>query len=142
MHPDEFSDAAQVEKLHGIYCKSTRMEIQLTHDRIYYWWQWIKRGFTVEDLVMVLGYLRREIANRKRNPGALKFKNLVCDTEGFEEDLAMVRAANRPRKPATVQRTQQIGDINRTVEVPREDEDDSIDVGQLFADFREKLSKS
>jgi hypothetical protein len=129
-----------VRSLHAAYCRASRMEIRLTPDRERDWFDFLKDGFNLEDLVLVCGYLNREIANGNRNPGALKFSNLVRDRERFEEDLSLARKILRPRKPPTVQTTQNVGDVARTVEIPRPTEDDAIDVSKIFAAIRQNIN--
>ena len=104
----------QIERLHGLYCRLSGQQIRLDMAREGIWFEFIRRGFTGEDLQLVLRALRAAIARGDRNPGALKFSNLVGQPDYFEEDLALIRAHARP-KPAT-EKTQRHGDTEKIVE--------------------------
>ncbi len=98
MSPAKFPEmAAAVEKLHAVYARSTGFELRLDYARIRAWHDFIQAGLGEADLALVVGYLRRKIAAGDRNPGALKFSNLIVQLDRFEEDLALARAENRIR---------------------------------------------
>ena len=128
------------KRLHAAYCSAARMDLRLTPERERYWKLFVDAGFTQDDLTLVCKYLNREIANGSRNLGALKFSNMVADLERFEEDLALARPTLRPRKPPTVQTTQQVGNVSRVIETPRPTEDDAIDVSKIFEGIRENIN--
>jgi hypothetical protein len=87
----------QIVTLHRLYCDLTGMDIRLDMAREHEWFIWVKRGFTEQDLRDLVAHLRREIREGRRNQGALKFRNLICNVDYFEEDLAEARAQKRAR---------------------------------------------
>lgn len=87
-----------IPKLHAAYCELTGLEIGLDMNRERSWFEWAKKGFTEEDLRLVILEIRKGIKIGKRNPGALKFRNLIEGLDYFEEDLAMVKAQKRAPK--------------------------------------------
>lgn len=115
---------SEVAALHEAYCRLTGQDgLPLRFDRQRQWYDWIRAGFTFEDLKLVIRYLKKGIAERRRNHGALKFSNLVVQLDRFEEDLFEARRVLkvRPKPPGTVMTEQRIGDIRRAVEVPAPD---------------------
>lgn len=64
------------------------------------WFRFIKAGFGVNDLEFLLIWLKRQIREEKRLPGALRFSTLIGDTFKFEEELSLARAESRNLKPA------------------------------------------
>lgn len=143
MNPAQFPAAVRnVERLHALYEKSTGFKYRLDYSRIRAWHDFQEAGFGEGDLALVLGYLKKKIAAGDRNVGALKFGNLITALDRFEDDLNVAQHENRIRsgkRPATVQAVQQVGDITRTVELPRETEQDAVDVGAVFAAIRHEI---
>ena len=84
-----------IQRLHGLYCSLTGFTLRLDMLRESTWFEWLRRGFTADDLQTMIRHLRREIRDGRRNPGALKFSNLIGQPDSFEEDLAAVRAILR-----------------------------------------------
>jgi len=97
---------AQLEQLHQTYCRLTGQNLSLRFDRERLWFEFLRAGFTLADLVQVVRYLQKEIRHARRNVGALKLSNLL-QLDRFEEDLNISRvcltapAPNLPR-PAAV----------------------------------------
>jgi hypothetical protein len=87
-----------IPKIHQLYCALTGMQIRLDMAREHEWYHWIKRGFEERDLRDLVAFLRTEIRAGRRNPGALKFRNLIVNLDYFEEDLAEARATARQPK--------------------------------------------
>ena len=58
--------------------------------------EWLKH-YTVEDLVLTLGYLKREIKAGTRQRGALNFRNIFDPTK-FMDDLSMAKGVARVKK--------------------------------------------
>jgi len=85
----------RIEDLHQIYCQVTGLIIPLDMQRETIWFEWQRRGHGAPELREVVAHLRRGIREQKRNPGALKFRNLIGMPDYFEEDLAEARAARR-----------------------------------------------
>jgi len=91
----------QIAAAHQLYCHLTGQGLRLGFDRERQWFEWLRAGFTLEDLRRVVGYLQREIREGRRNIGALKLSNLL-QLDRFEEDLLIRRARLEPppRPPA------------------------------------------
>ena len=75
-----------------------RWSLGLGFDRERQWFEWLRAGFTPEDLRRVITYLQREIRAGHRNVGALKLSNLL-QPDRFEEDLQISRVRLRPPPP-------------------------------------------
>lgn len=95
---------AEAAKLHAAYNEITGSNLRVgigEYSRERCWFDFIKAGFTEDDLRCVVRHLRREIKESRRQPSCLKFSNLVEHLERFEEDLGMARAKER-KAPAPV----------------------------------------
>lgn len=97
-------DTALIEQAHALYGQLTGQGVSLRFDRQRMWYEWLRCGFSLEDLRRVIVYLQREIRQGRRNVGALKLSNLL-QPDRFEEDLAISRVCLRapappPPKPA------------------------------------------
>jgi hypothetical protein len=90
----------QITAVHQLYCQLTGQSLRLGFDRERQWFEWLRTGFTPQDLRRVIGYLQREIREGRRNVGALKLSNLL-QPDRFEEDLHIrrVRLEPQPRPP-------------------------------------------
>ena len=88
-----------IPTLHKLYCQLTGLILRLDMDRERMWFEWCRRGFTADDLCAVIAHIRQGIKTGKRNPGALKFSNLIGNLDYFEEDLALIRATRRTPRP-------------------------------------------
>ena len=55
-------------------------------DRERLWHEFLRAGFSAQDLKSVVAYLQKEIRASRRNVGALKLSNLL-QLDRFEEDL-------------------------------------------------------
>jgi len=80
----------EVEQLHRHYCEKLQQPVHLRYHWQRLWMEWIKAGFSLDDLRLVLRYLMREYRAGRRNPGALKLSNLL-QIDRFEEDLILAR---------------------------------------------------
>lgn len=63
------------------------------------WYEWLKGGYTLADLGFVITWLKRGIREGKRNPGCLRFSNLIERPDLFGEELAMSKAEFRNKRP-------------------------------------------
>lgn len=92
----------QISAAHQLYCQLTGQSLRLGFDRERQWYEWLRAGFSAEDLRRVISYLQREIREGRRNVGALKLSNLL-QLDRFEEDLNIrrVRLQPLPRPPTT-----------------------------------------
>src|SRR5438309_2132804 len=103
MNPLPPSIPPQLEQLHQTYCRLTAQNLSLRFDRERLWFEFLRAGFTLADLLQVVRYLQKEIRHTRRNVGALKLSNLL-QLDHFEEDLNISRVrltvqAPRPRPP-------------------------------------------
>jgi len=91
----------QISAAHQLYCQLTGQRLRLGFDRERQWYDWLRAGFTLEDLRRVITYLQREIRHGRRNVGALKLSNLL-QLDRFEEDFNIrhVRLEPPPPPPA------------------------------------------
>ncbi len=88
----------QIAALHQLYCDLTGQRLRLGFDRERQWYEWLRTGFTPEDLRRVIGYLQREVREGRRNVGALKLSNLL-QPDRFAEDLNIRRVRLHPLPP-------------------------------------------
>jgi hypothetical protein len=122
----DFDIQTHLRELHRTVGALTRMPISWNMERERQWYEllrWLNEGsseFSVgfinqfaDDLRAVVNYLNAEITVGNRNPGALKFSNLIGDPSRFEEDLGMARVKSRPR--AAVTQTVRTGNTERIV---------------------------
>jgi len=89
----------QIAGAHQLYCQLTGQSLRLGFDRERQWYEWLRAGFTLEDLRRVISYLQREIRQGRRNVGALKLSNLL-QPDRFEEDFNIQRVRLEPPPPA------------------------------------------
>jgi hypothetical protein len=91
---------AQLEQLHQTYGRLTGQNLSWGFERERLWFEFLRAGFTLADLVQVVGYLQKEIRHTRRNVGALKLSNLL-QPDRFEEDLniSRVRLTGPPATP-------------------------------------------
>lgn len=85
--------------LHDEYCRLIGSTLALTLDRMYWWSAWKARGFTIEDLRLVVTTIQKGIRDDRRRFGALKWSNLIQCADRFEEELSEARAMLRNAKP-------------------------------------------
>ena len=119
---------ATLEQLHQTYCRLTGQNLTLRFDRERLWFEFHRAGFTLADLIQVVGYLQKEIRHTRRHVGALKLSNLL-QPDRFEEDLNISRVrltAPAPARtpdallPPTCSPTQLERDRQRTLEQLRQ----------------------
>ena len=89
---------AQLEQLHQTYCRLTGQNLSWRFDRERLWFEFLRAGFTLADLIQVVRYLQKEIRHTRRNVGALKLSNLL-QLDRFEEDLNISRVRLVPEPP-------------------------------------------
>jgi hypothetical protein len=89
--PHDQDGPQAVARLHSLYCHWTGQDLTLRFDRQRLWHEFLRAGFTPENLKAVIAYLQKQIRMERRNPGALKLSNLL-QLDRFEEDLNISRA--------------------------------------------------
>jgi hypothetical protein len=92
--------ASAVKDIHRLYCELTGQQLTLRYDRQRLWFEFLRAGFTAQELRHVVRYLQKEIRAGRRNVGALKLSNLL-QLDRFEEDLNIGRVKlHVPSAPA------------------------------------------
>jgi hypothetical protein len=86
----------RIVSIHSLYCALTGLQIRLDMHREYIWFEYFRRGLTEDNLRAVVKHIKTGILNQRRNPGALRFSNLVAQFDRFEEELAEASAFSRP----------------------------------------------
>jgi hypothetical protein len=93
---------ADLRATHQLYCQLTGQKLSLRFDRERLWYEFLRAGFSAQDLKRVVAYLQMEIRASRRNVGALKLSNLL-QLDRFEEDLNIsnvrLRSAPPPQSP-------------------------------------------
>jgi hypothetical protein len=88
-------------ELHQAYCAAVGYEVALTLQRIFAWEAWKARGWTKDDLLLVISHLKSKIRAGRKWDSCLRFYQLICRLEDFEEELCAARAlARKPKMDA------------------------------------------
>jgi hypothetical protein len=66
---------AALRTTHELYCQLTGQKLTLRFDRERLWYEFLRSGFSAQDLKSVVAYLQKEIRASRRNVGALKLSN-------------------------------------------------------------------
>lgn len=85
---------------HELYCRLTGQKLTLRFDRERLWYEFLRAGFSDDDLKTVVTYLQKEIRASRRNVGALKLSNLL-QLDRFEEDLNISKVKLRYPPPSS-----------------------------------------
>ena len=104
----------QIALAHQLYCQLTGQSLRLGFDRERQWYEWLRAGFTLQDLRRVVAYLQREIREGRRNVGALKLSNLL-QPDRFEEDLNIRRVRLEPPPPPRSQAAAKLSEPEREI---------------------------
>lgn len=105
--------STHIADLHRAYVNLTGLDVSLNMERERTWFEWLNYRrddpFTATDLGAVVAHLRRGIRDEARNPGCLRFRNLIGMPDDFDEERAAARKASalaaRPRAHAEVVQT-------------------------------------
>jgi hypothetical protein len=89
---------AALRATHELYCQLTGQKLSLRFDRERLWHEFLRAGFSAQDLKSVVAYLQKEIRASRRNVGALKLSNLL-QLDRFEEDLNISNVRLRSAPP-------------------------------------------
>ena len=98
---------SQISCFASAYAKLTGFNLQhrgVFDHRERAWFDFIKAGFSIADLETVILHLKRGIREGKRNPGALRFSNLIERADLFGEELELAKAQKRNLRPAPTPR--------------------------------------
>lgn len=88
---DHFNEQVAIEGLHEDYTMSQHFRFE----------QWLARGFTKDDLAIVIRYMRYRIRMGKREKESLLLRNLISNPDNFSEELSMARSWSRAPKGHT-----------------------------------------
>lgn len=94
---------SEIAHLHAVWNAATGQALRMgicDYEREFGYHQFIKAGFTAQDISTVVNYLHREIAKGNRLNGALRWSNCIGNLVRFDEDLQMAKAAARIPKPS------------------------------------------
>ena len=133
------SESDTIHPLHHEYCRLVGFNLALTIERHYWWTAWLARGWTMEDLRLVIRYLQQQIKEGKRNSGALKWSNLIQDANRYEEDLQMARAEQRNRRPPPAPLERVIGQWSPKI-APGDPKGSAIHISKVIEAMREAAS--
>lgn len=87
----------KLPELHALYCSLTMRQVSLdTHTR-FRWEAWAVRGWTADDLCLVVKFIKKKVASGQRREESLRLYNLI-DTARFEDDLQDARGQRRTPK--------------------------------------------
>jgi len=92
----------RIRQFHAHYSQLTGQTLSLGFDRERLWFEYLRAGFTLQQLTQVVRYLQKEIRHQRRNVGALKLSNLL-QLDRFEEDLNISKV--RLQSPAATSPT-------------------------------------
>lgn len=145
MNPSTAPTPQQIKALHETYCALTGFVLSLDYTREQAWYWWAKRGLTVDDLRLVISHIRTGIRSKKRNEGALKFRNLIGQPDFFEEDLQEAKALARRPQPMSAGRATALRATGREIPTPQKDAQPVAAVSEKalssLREFNEKLKR-
>ena len=90
---------SEIEKLHSLYNGLTGFNLSMRYDRERAWYEYLKAGFTTNDLQLVILHLKAGIKRKERHSGCLKFSNLCEHLPFFEEELELAKNSKLLTKP-------------------------------------------
>jgi hypothetical protein len=100
----DINTLAALRATHELYCQLTGQKLTLRFDRERLWFEFLRAGFSAEELKIVVAYLQKEIRASRRNVGALKLSNLL-QLDRFEEDLNISKVRLRGAPPSDSSRS-------------------------------------
>lgn len=90
--------ATKISALHAAYCKATGFNLPLGMDREAAWYEWVRKGFTPDDVVALVRH-HKSLAHRGASGRSLKFRSLVVNVDWAEEDLIELKSRGRGPVP-------------------------------------------
>lgn len=97
--PHSQKSVSEIDQLHATYCQLTGFNLSMKYDRERSWYEFLKAGFTAQDLSLVLTRLKWQIKKGERHPGCLRFSTLVNCLDNFEEERELARNHTLSRRP-------------------------------------------
>ena len=129
---------AALRATHELYCQLTGQQLSLRFDRERLWFEFLRAGFSAEDLKIVVAYLQKEIRASRRNVGALKLSNLL-QLDRFEEDLNISKVRLRSAPPPGSSR---LTPTNPPVPTPAQLQNLRKQAKEAFARLRQQLDNT
>jgi len=129
-----------ITQLHAAWNSATGQHIPLgvcSYEIEHAWHQFLKAGYTEDDLKMVVVYLQAEIKKGERKPAALRFSNCIGDVLRFSEELELARGALRQKpKPTSLDRA--MHQLRPTVAhvTPDENRSTAVPISTLIANLK------
>ena len=141
--PEQFT----IPRLHSEYNRLTRLDIRLRVDIERLWWD-LHRDYNgdterlLADMRFLIPWLKSQINDGKRNPGALRPRNLL-QPDQWEDDLAQAKIATgkRPPRPAQITLIQTVGDTTREIQAPAPNADADA-IGKYVAEGLREFIKA
>lgn len=85
-----------IRELHELYWALTGFkDVRFDRAKMETWNIWRSHGWGKEELELVIRFVREEIFKERRWRSSLYFRNLIANTDTFEEFLADARARGR-----------------------------------------------
>ena len=91
----DLNTPAALQATHELYCQLTGQKLSLRFDRERLWYEFLRAGFSTQDLKRVIAYLQKEIRASRRNVGAQKLSNLL---QLDPVKTAVIPTANKAQK--------------------------------------------
>lgn len=90
----------QISALHSFYETTTGVKLECNYKRQCQWLEFIRAGFTADDLKLMIWYRRKTVKEPRILASMLKFSFLVGQLDRTEEDIreALAMAKNKPRR--------------------------------------------
>lgn len=86
------------KSIHQVYCNITNRDLAMSMPMHFMWNDWKAKGWTQDDLELVVRHIKSLIQINRRRPESLRFYNLIQNHDSFAMDLADARAlARSPR---------------------------------------------
>lgn len=128
---------SQIDAYAAAYCRLTGFALShrgVFDHRTRAWYEFIRAGYSIDDLSTVILWLKKGVREGKRNLGSMRFSSLVERPDLFGEELAMAKAEKRNVKPAPSPREKMVAAFRACDPVP--EPTDAKHVSQLINQLR------
>lgn len=102
--------------LNGVYVRESGIP-SIIHlgggEKVYWWHEFTKAGFTELQLIMVIVRLKKEIKANRRKPAALRLSTLIGRLINFEEELQLAKEESLRFRPQPTPRDEILRAINK-----------------------------
>ena len=129
-----------IQNLHAAWNRATGQHIPLgvcSYEIEHGWFTFLKAGYTVSDLELVVRYIQAEIRKGERKPAALRWSNCIGDILRFAEELELAIGETR-RKPKPTAFARALGQLRPTVAAvtPQQAQVTAVPIGQLIENLK------